>query len=201
MQVKQLNVGNMDNFCYILFCSSTGKAAVIDPGFDEEMILSELSSRGLVLEYILLTHFHYDHTDMASSLRQRTGARVAMHEADVSFYQKQVDEPLRDGDIIKVGQEVRLQVLHTPGHTPGGACYYGHGQIFTGDTLFVHDSGRTDFAYSHRPTLGASIRRIMELPEETILMPGHDYGPTPTSTLGQEKKHNINAVEYGFHKP
>jgi hydroxyacylglutathione hydrolase len=75
------------------------------------------------------------------------------------------------------------------------------GHLFTGDTLFVGDSGRTDLKGGHRPTLGASIRRLMRLPEETIVWPGHDYGPTPSSTLGWEKRHNVNAREYGYHIP
>ncbi len=189
----------MDNFSYILGCKNTKKAAVIDPGADAEFILKEIKKMELVLEYILLTHFHYDHTDMASNLKKQTGANVAMHEEDVPYYNKDVDIVLQDRDVLELG-DVFVEVMHTPGHTPGGVCYYAGGMIFTGDTLFVRDSGRTDFPYSHRPTLGASIRRIMELPEETEVMPGHDYGPTPTSTLLEEKRTNINAVEYGFKK-
>ncbi len=108
-----------------------------------------------------------------------------MHEADIPYYQQEVDVVLHDGDIIQIGDTVRLEVLHTPGHSPGGVCYYGDGKLFTGDTLFVGDSGRTDLPYGHRPTLGASIRRLMQLPEDTVVMPGHNYGPAPTSTLGQ----------------
>ncbi len=188
----------MDNFSYILGCRKTGKAAVVDPGADAALILTEIKKMDLVSEYILLTHFHYDHTDMASNLRQQTGANVAMHEEDIPYYNKDVDIVLQDGDVLELG-DVFVEVMHTPGHTPGGVCYYAGGMIFTGDTLFVRDSGRTDFPYSHRPTLGASIRRIMKLPEETEVMPGHDYGPAPTSTLFEEKRNNINAREYGFH--
>ena len=200
MLVRQIEVGKMDNFSYILGCQETGKAAVIDPGADADLILAEIRKHEMELKYILTTHFHYDHTDMATLLKEQTGALVAMHKEDVPFYKKEVDIILRDQDIVKAGEQVRLKVLHTPGHTPGGVCYYGGGMLFTGDTLFVGDSGRTDFPYGHRPTLGASIRKIMKLSEETIVMPGHDYGPTPTSTLFQEKRHNINAKEYGFYK-
>ncbi len=200
MLVKQLEVGKMANFCYILGCRDTGKGAVIDPGADGDLILDEIKKHGLELKYILATHFHYDHTDMVPFLRQETGALTAMHREDIPFYKKDVDVVLQNGDIMEAGVQVSLKVLHTPGHTPGGVCYHGAGMLFTGDTLFVRDSGRTDFPYGHRPTLGASIRRIMELPEGTIVMPGHDYGPTPTSTLLQEKLHNINAREYGFYK-
>ncbi|MFO7803247.1 MAG: MBL fold metallo-hydrolase [Desulfovermiculus sp.] len=201
MLLEQITVGNMGNFCYIVACPETLKAAIIDPGADKDRILDSINKQGLVVEYILATHFHFDHTEAAPSLRQETGATIAMHEADIPYYQQEVDVVLQDGNIIQVGNTVRLEVLHTPGHTPGGVCYYGDGKLFTGDTLFVGDSGRTDLPYGHRSTLGASIRRLMELPEDTVVMPGHDYGPTPTSTLGQEKRHNINAQEYGFYAP
>jgi len=104
-----------------------------------------------------------------------------------------VDEkPFQLGEIV-------FTVFHTPGHTPGGVCLYAEGHLFTGDTLFVGDSGRTDLPDGHRPTLGASIRRLMELPDETIVWPGHDYGPTANSTIGWEKRHNVNAREYGYY--
>jgi glyoxylase-like metal-dependent hydrolase (beta-lactamase superfamily II) len=109
-----------------------------------------------------------------------------------------VDGHLTDGERIRVG-DLALEVIHTPGHTPGGVCLYADGNLFTGDTLFVGDSGRTDLPGGDRPTLGASIRRLMTLPEDTVVWPGHDYGPTPSSTLGWEKRHNVNAREYGYH--
>jgi len=200
MLIKKLEVGKMANFCYILGCGKTGQGAVIDPGADGDLILDEIKKHGVKLKYILATHFHYDHTDMIPFLKRETGARTVMHKKDVSYYKNDIDIAVQDGDILEAGVQVSLTVLHTPGHTPGGVCYYGEGMLFTGDTLFVGDSGRTDFPYGHRTTLGASIRRIMKLPEETIVMPGHDYGRTQTSTLLQEKRDNINAREYGFYK-
>jgi glyoxylase-like metal-dependent hydrolase (beta-lactamase superfamily II) len=191
----------MDNFCYIIACPETRKAAIIDPGADKGRILNFINEQGLTVEYILATHFHFDHTEAAASLRQQTGARLAMHEADIPYYRQEVDVVLYDGDTITVGDTVRLDVLHTPGHSPGGVCYHGDGKLFTGDTLFVSDSGRTDLPNGDRPTLSASIRRLMELPEDTMVLPGHDYGPSPTSTLGWEKRHNMNAKEYGFYRP
>ena len=94
--------------------------------------------------------------------------------------------------------DIALDVIHTPGHTPGGICLHARGNLFKGDTLFVGDSGRTDLAGGDRSSLGKSIRRLMELPEETVVWPGHDYGPTRSSTLGWEKRNNVNAIEYGY---
>ena len=199
MLVKQIKLKSTDNFGYIVSCQNTKNCAVIDPGADNESIMSYIGKNNLILEYILATHFHYDHTALAESIRLETGVQLAMHKDDVPYYNKKVDIVLHDGDIVKIGETVSLKVLHTPGHTPGGVCFYGDGKIFTGDTLFVGDSGRTDLPYGDRPVLGASIRKLMQLPEETIVLPGHDYGATPTSTLGYEKRHNINAKEYGFY--
>jgi glyoxylase-like metal-dependent hydrolase (beta-lactamase superfamily II) len=200
MFVKQIKLRNTDNFSYIVACGCSKKCAVIDPGADKKSILKYIKNNALQLEYILTTHFHYDHTSEAESISAESGAKIAMHKDDVPHYAKKVDVVLHDGDIIKIGETVKLRVIHTPGHTPGGVCFYTDGHIFTGDTLFVGDSGRTDLPYGDRPILGASLRKIMQLPESTIVYPGHDYGPTPTSTLGYEKKHNVNAKEYGFYR-
>jgi glyoxylase-like metal-dependent hydrolase (beta-lactamase superfamily II) len=104
---------------------------------------------------------------------------------------------LIDEDIWPL-DEITFDIFHTPGHTPGGICLYAQGNLFTGDTLFVGDSGRTDLAGGHRPTLGKSIRRLMKLPDDTIIWPGHNYGPTPSSTIHWEKRNNVNAREYGY---
>jgi len=201
MIVKQLKVGMMENLCYILGCEQTGKGVVIDPGDDPEQILSEIQNPGLDIEYILNTHFHFDHTQCNQDVKESTNAYITMHMDDIPYYQAPVDIVLKSGDTIQCGEEINLQVLHTPGHTPGGICFYGDGRLFTGDTLFVGDSGRTDLPYSNRNSLGASIRELMKLPEETMIFPGHDYGATPTSTLREEKRNNVNAKEYGFYQP
>jgi len=100
---------------------------------------------------------------------------------------------------ILVGK-LNFKIFQTPGHTPGGLCFYTNGVLFTGDTLFVGDSGATSFNGGNRLELGKSLRRIMsELPNDTIIYPGHDYGITETSSLDWEKRNNINAKEYGFY--
>ena len=197
MICHQLLLDAMDVFCYILGCEKTGKGAVIDPGEDADRIFNKVQDLGLSLEYILNTHFHLDHTGANLQLQALSGAKLAMHADDIPLYGKEVDITLQEGDRLPLG-DLEIRVIHTPGHTPGGVSFYLQGNLFTGDTLFVKDSGRTDLPYSHRETLGASIRKLMELPAETLVFPGHDYGPTPTSTLAREQRHNINAREYGF---
>jgi glyoxylase-like metal-dependent hydrolase (beta-lactamase superfamily II) len=187
----------MDNFCYLVGCEKTRKAVVIDAGADAERIASEAEKEGLTIEYVVNTHGHGDHTAGSTRLKALTGAPIMMHALDAEAF-PQADIRLSDGEDLQVGA-ITFKILHTPGHTPGGICLYAEGQLFTGDTLFVGDSGRTDLPGGHRPTLGASIRRLMQLPDDTVVWPGHDYGPTPSSTIGWEKRHNVNAKEYGYY--
>jgi hydroxyacylglutathione hydrolase len=197
MIVIQLEVGHMENFCYLVGCPKTRRAAVIDPGAEVQKIVSAAEKEGLAIDYIINTHGHGDHTAGNAELRSLTGARIIAHALDAAMI-PQVDIRLAEEEDLQVG-EVIFKVVHTPGHTPGGICLYAEGQLFTGDTLFVGDSGRTDLPGGHRPTLGASIRRLMTLPDDTVVWPGHDYGPTPSSTIAWEKRHNVNAKEYGYY--
>ena len=195
MIVKQLKFGG-DNFIYLLGCETTRKACVIDTLASTDRIIHTARQNNLTIEQIIHTHGHYDHVAGSEELKKRTGAKIIMHELDAKRVDY-VDIRLKDEKEIIVG-DLKLRAIHTPGHTPGGICLYAEGQLFTGDTLFVGDSGRTDLPGGHRPTLGASIRKLMTLPDETIVWPGHDYGPTSSSTIGWEKKNNVNAKEYGF---
>jgi len=196
MIIKQLEVGYMDNFCYIVGCEKTRKALVIDPGSDAERILSVAEKEGLAIVKIVNTHGHGDHTAGNAKLKSLTGAKIIIHEQDADRYPG-ADILLSDEKTLKLG-EITFEIIHTPGHTPGGICLHARGNLFTGDTLFVGDSGRTDLAGGHRPTLGKSIRRLMKLPDDTIIWPGHNYGPTPSSTIRWEKRNNVNAREYGY---
>jgi glyoxylase-like metal-dependent hydrolase (beta-lactamase superfamily II) len=196
MIIRQLQIGSMDNFTYLVGCEETGKAMVIDPGPDPQRIVSEAKKQGLDIALIVNTHGHGDHTAGNTALKEITEAKIVIHSKDAKAYPR-ADVQLTDETRLSVG-EINFTVIHTPGHTPGGICLYAEGNLFTGDTLFVGDSGRTDLPGGHRPTLGASIRRLMVLPEDTIVWPGHDYGPTPSSTLHWEKRHNVNAREYGY---
>jgi len=196
MIIKQIAIGYLDNFSYVVGCESTRKALVIDPGPDVERIVSLAADENLEIVTIVNTHGHGDHTAGNAKLKSRTGAQIVIHELDGDRY-PDADVLLCHEKTLQLG-EITFDVIHTPGHTPGGICLQARGNLFTGDTLFVGDSGRTDLAGGDRPTLGKSIRRLMELPDHTVVWPGHDYGPTPSSTIGWEKRNNANAIEYGY---
>lgn len=197
MIIRQLEVGYLDNFCYIAGCENTRQALVIDPGPDVERVLSAAEKETLEIATIVNTHGHGDHTAGNAKLKSLTGAKIVIHELDGDGYPG-ADVRLSDEETLQLG-EISVEVIHTPGHTPGGICLHAQGNLFTGDTLFVGDSGRTDLPGGDRPSLGKSIRRLMELPDHTVVWPGHDYGPTPSSTIGWEKRHNVNAREYDYY--
>jgi glyoxylase-like metal-dependent hydrolase (beta-lactamase superfamily II) len=197
MIIKQIATGYMDNFSYIVGCENTRRALVIDPGSDVERIVSEAEKENLEIVTIVNTHGHGDHTAGNAKLKARTGAQIIIHELDGDRY-SDADVRLTDEKSLQLG-EITFDVINTPGHTPGGICLHAQGNLFTGDTLFVGDSGRTDLPGGDRPTLGKSIRRLMKLPDHTVVWPGHDYGPTPSSTIGWEKRNNVNAKEYGYY--
>jgi len=198
MIIRQLEIGYMDNFCYLVGCEKTRKAMVIDPGADPERIAAAAQEEQVQIELIVNTHAHGDHTAGNARLKELTGAKIAIHELDANGYPSADIQLSGEENELQIG-EIVFRAIHTPGHTPGGICLYAQGNLFTGDTLFVGDSGRTDLAGGHRPTLGASIRRLMKLPDDTVVWPGHDYGPTASSTIGWEKRHNVNAREYGYY--
>jgi hydroxyacylglutathione hydrolase len=197
MIIRQIRIGGFDVFCYIVGSEKTGVGAVIDPGGSPELIAQEAKRVDLSIQFIFHTHYHFDHTGGTARLKELTGANVVQHRLEGAAGEVDI---MLDGEKTFVVGDITFQIFHTPGHSPGGICLYAEGNLFTGDTLFVGDSGRTDLPGSSRPALGKSIRSLMELPEDTVVWPGHHYGPTPSSTLGWEKRNNVNAREYGFYK-
>jgi glyoxylase-like metal-dependent hydrolase (beta-lactamase superfamily II) len=206
MIVEQIRVGFMDVFCYLVACSRTKEALFIDPAGNEEELVNLIRQENLTLKYIVNTHGHADHTCGNKQVKALTGAKIIMHEADNRVFSTPeghamarqwgfepsppADDTVKDGDAIVVG-DVSLEVIHTPGHSPGGICLLSDGNLFTGDTLFVGGIGRTDLPGSSYEQFMTSIQeRLISLPPETIVWPGHDYGPMPRSTIGYEKATN-----------
>ena len=202
--VKKLVVGPIASNCYIVGSEESKEGIIIDPGADAYDILAAVEKAGLAIKLIILTHRHPDHVGAATQVKQMTGAEVASHPECARYLPQSPSymyEPpyegaprpervLEEGDSIDVGG-LHFTVIHTPGHTPCGISIYGEGHVFTGDTLFVGAVGRTDLPHSSMDQFMDSIKhRLLTLPDDTVVWPGHDYGFKPSSTIGEEKQTN-----------
>jgi hydroxyacylglutathione hydrolase len=203
--IRQIEVGNFGIFSYLVADEQAKEGLFIDPSADHDALLEEAGAHDLTIKYIVNTHCHIDHTMGNREMARRTGAKIIIHEADaaglldtppdiLSMFGAEEPPPadilVSDGSLITVGN-VALKVVHTPGHTPGGMCLYLDGMVFTGDTLFVGSVGRTDFPGGSYEELEQSIRtKLYTLPGDTIVLPGHNYGMRPTSTIEQERRSN-----------
>ncbi len=185
MILEQLKLGPLDNFVYLIGDPVTATGAVVDPGWDMDLVLRTAEQRGFAITHALITHSHPDHIQGIGDLVRRVGARVAMHKVAPLGKDDGVDE----GDVLPVGS-LQVRVLHTPGHLTDSVCYLVDGHLFTGDTLFVGECGRTDFAGGSSEQLYDSLMRLRELPPETVVCSGHDYGATPLSTIAAESAGN-----------
>jgi glyoxylase-like metal-dependent hydrolase (beta-lactamase superfamily II) len=202
MRHEVVIVGALETNCYLAYCEETRACAVIDPGSDPEKIFAAVALLEVRPVIILNTHGHVDHVGANSDVKAKYGIPLALHAADLPFLQAapQIevslllgakaspapDRLLADGDEVEVGCS-RLKVVHTPGHTPGSVGFLAGGDYFSGDTLFLGGVGRTDLPGGSWKDLEASIReRILTLPDETVVLPGHG----PWTTVAEEKGTN-----------
>lgn len=205
-------VGPLEILSYLVACPETGEALLVDPGGDAPHLEAVLRRQGWRLRWIVNTHGHADHIAGNDHWAAQTGALVVMHRLDWEFFRRpemqaaarqegfppltRVDVPVEDGHRLSLGAHEGL-ILHTPGHTPGSMCLYFLGHLFTGDTLFVEAAGRTDLPGGSLAALIQSLAaKIMPLPDDTIIWPGHDYGGSPRSTLAAEKRNNPYLTDF-----
>lgn len=187
MKVHQIQVGNMQNFTYVLEDDDTNEGIVIDPSWDLDQIEQVIKRNDLKIKYIVNTHHHFDHTLGNQALAESTGASIIQHEAS----DLQNDIKVRDGDFIKFGSS-ELRVYHTPGHSKDSICLVGDGKIFSGDTLFVGNCGRVDLPGGSAKELYHSLFDILySLDDNLELYSGHNYGHSKISTIGNEKTTNL----------
>lgn len=201
MFLHKIPAGVMEVNCYLIGDDSSGKAAVIDPGGDEDKIISALDENGFELVYIILTHGHGDHIGGVEELREKTGAPVYIHRDDLSMIKDkrknysasmgmavefETDHFVADGDQLPLGG-LKLEIIHTPGHSRGGICIKADQVLFTGDTLFSNSIGRTDlYGGNHEQLVNSIKEKLMILSDEITVFPGHG----PATRIGIERLTN-----------
>ncbi len=195
MFFKQIPIGPMQNFVYIIGDEKTKEAVVIDAGWNIDEIIEIARKENLDIKKIILTHSHYDHVQKVDELSSKTNATIYFHEDDYNEIKRFIKNPniqihkLKNNDEIRIGN-IKIKVMHTLGHTPGSICLLVGGKLITGDTLFVGAIGRTDLPGGDALKLFESLQKLKKLDDKTEIYPGHDYGETKFSTIGDEKKSN-----------
>ena len=185
LQIIQIHASEMDNFSYLIYCPETQQGAAVDPSMRPELLLEAADTLSVELKLLLNTHGHQDHIIGNTLILEQTEVKLAAHPDEIL----NPDISLREGSELKLGNGI-IETMHTPGHTPGSVVFKTGMQIITGDTLFVSRCGRADLPGSDATALYESLQRLKALPAETKIYPGHNYGPSATSTIGWELKNN-----------
>jgi len=187
MKVYQFEVGEMQNFTYLLEDEDTGEAIVIDPSWDLPDVIQTIERNNMKVKYIVNTHYHFDHTIGNDFMVKSTGAKIIQHKESAI----KNDMKVSDGDKIKFGNS-EITVFHTPGHSKDSICLVGDDKIFSGDTIFVGNCGRVDLPGGNARELYHSLFDVIsKMNENYVLYPGHNYGSSVSSTIGKEKKTNF----------
>lgn len=202
---KQIEIGPMQNFAYIIGDPATREALVIDAAWDVPALVNIAEQDGYTISKALVTHYHQDHLggefsghhiQGAAELLAQVKAKVYIHKAEAEFLGQIAG--LSDSDIVKVeGGDttqvgtVEVKFIHTPGHTPGSQCFLIGNSLVAGDTLFINSCGRIDLPGSSPEDMYHSLRTLSKLVDETVLFPGHNYSGQPSDTLANQKKHNM----------
>lgn len=185
----------MQNFSYIIGDENAKEACVVDAGWETGKLIEVANKEKLKTTKIILTHSHYDHIQKVSELAKKTNSAVYCHELECNEIKKSINNnsikiiKLKNNDTIEIGS-IKIRVIHTPGHTPGAICLLAEGKLLTGDTLFVNAIGRTDLEGGDTLKLFESLQKLKKLNDDVEVYPGHDYGATKSSTIGNEKKTN-----------
>ena len=192
LYVRQLKLGPMDNFVYLVGAEGARETAIVDPAWDVAAGLRTAEEDGRTITHALISHHHFDHVNGLPEVLAQGGIRVFAHRADVPRLAPELQRevtPLDAGEAVEVGP-LRIAAMHTPGHTPGSTCWHARDGLFAGDTVFVNACGRCDLAGGDPEAMFQSLKRVSQLPDEVRLYPGHDYGDVPVSSVARERERN-----------
>jgi glyoxylase-like metal-dependent hydrolase (beta-lactamase superfamily II) len=190
--IHALELGPMENFVYLIHDHASGRAAVVDPAWEVPRVLALAEARGVRITDILLTHSHHDHINGISEVLETFDAQLHLMKSEAQFWGSHLDLPTlhHGGDVIDLGNTA-ITALHTPGHTPGSACYQVGNELITGDTLFVFGCGRCDLRGGDPEQMYTTLRDMSDrLPPETVIHPGHNYAVKASSTMDEQQAGN-----------
>ncbi len=211
--IDSLELGPMENFIYLIQDIKTGRAAVVDPAWNVNAILQLAAEKDVQITDILLTHSHHDHINGISGILEKADAQLHLLHSEAQFWGQEIRQNTQNpslhygGDTIHLG-ETQIEILHTPGHTPGSACYKINNELITGDTLFVFGCGRCDLAGGDPEQMYTTLRKMgEELPATTLILPGHNYAIKETCSMQEEVEgnpfmhfeHSNDFVQYRMH--
>jgi len=186
--IHALELGPMENFVYLIHDHASARAAVVDQAWDVPKVLALAETQGVRITDILLTHSHHDHINGISELLETFDAQLHLLKSEAQFWGSHLDLPTlhHGGDVIGLGNTA-ITALHTPGHTPGSACYQIGNELITGDTLFVFGCGRCDLRGGDPEQMYLTLRDMSDrLPPETVIHPGHNYAEKHTTTMDEQ---------------
>ena len=204
LSVEQIEIGPMQNFTSLIGCRSSREVVVVDPAWDVTNLLAHINNKGYTLKGALATHYHPDHVGGSFGGNEVEGVAKLMELNPVKVYAHKLEVPglkkvteLSDSDIFKVDSgdtlrvgDIEIEFLHTPGHTPGSQCFRVKNTLVSGDTLFINGCGRVDLPGSNSVDMYHSMCKLCTLPDDTLLLPGHNYGHVPNATMGETKQMN-----------
>ena len=204
--LEQIPLGPMENFVYMIGSKSTREVALVDPAWDIDFLLNHIDQQDLKLASILVTHYHPDHIGGGMGGHSIEGIAEVLAKKPVKIFVNKYEADgvkkvtgvsdsdisiVESGDHLKIGLN-DIEFLHTPGHTPGSQCFKVNDNLISGDTLFIHGCGRVDLPGSNSEDMYHSLQKLAELPNDTILYPGHHYSPEEFQTMGKTKEQNMH---------
>jgi hydroxyacylglutathione hydrolase len=206
LYLRQAQLGPMANFVYLIGDPETHKAAVVDPAWDIDALLNYAEQEGYEIDKVLITHYHQDHLGGSMMGQKIPGAADLLDRIKVKVYVNKEEAEgakrvaglgdsdivkVEAGDVFKVGN-LEVKFIHTPGHTPGSQCFLVNGNLISGDTLFVNSCGRVDLPGSDPAAMYHSLNNVLRnLDDSTVVYPGHAYAPESSTTIGEQKRHNM----------
>ena len=192
LYLKQMEIGPMENFVYLVGSKDTREVFVVDPAWQVDTVLKAAKAEDLKIIGALVSHYHFDHTNGIEELLNTLNVPVYVNKKDVPYLAVSADmvKAVDAGTKIKAGN-VEIEMVHTPGHTPGSQCFHVRDHLISGDTLFINACGRTDLPGGDAKQMYHSLTKtLMKMDDSTVLCPGHNYADKPTATMGEQKKHN-----------